>query len=94
MIKKDNRIIIQAVFIAGFLAFARCSSMIDDFSSDEKHVDEFSGVENHIPDWSEKEVAGTHPALWTSVASSSDGTRLAAAVYGGYIYTSTDGGTI
>ena len=29
---------------------------------------------------------------WQSIASSSDGTKLAAVVYGGYIYTSTDSG--
>ena len=30
--------------------------------------------------------------LWASVASSADGTHLAAVVAGGYVYTSTDGG--
>ena len=31
-------------------------------------------------------------SIWQSITSSSDGTKLAAVVYGGYIYTSTDSG--
>ena len=38
--------------------------------------------------WSQ--VAASHN--WHSITSSSDGTKLAAVVYGGYIYTSTDSG--
>ncbi len=43
--------------------------------------------------WTEREVQGTFGgSSWYSIASSSDGTKLAAVVMGGYIYTSTDGG--
>ena len=40
--------------------------------------------------WTEQ--SGSVSRSWVSIASSSDGTKLAAAVSGGYIYTSTDSG--
>ena len=40
--------------------------------------------------WTERTSAGSRS--WRGVASSSDGTKLVAIVYGGYIYTSTDSG--
>jgi hypothetical protein len=40
--------------------------------------------------WTQQTGSGQHN--WYSVASSSDGTKLAAVVNGGYIYTSTNGG--
>jgi len=43
--------------------------------------------------WSKKYVNGKmSPQYWQSITMSSDDTKLAACVYGGYIYTSTDGG--
>ena len=40
--------------------------------------------------WTQATTAGSRH--WTSIASSSDGTKLAAVEYNGYIYTSTDSG--
>jgi hypothetical protein len=46
-----------------------------------------------IPHWVEKDVPGAMGSnYWVSITSSSDGTKLAAVVEDGYIYTSTDGG--
>jgi len=43
--------------------------------------------------WSKKYVPGKMSKQdWFDIAMSSDGTKLAACVYKGYIYTSTDGG--
>ena len=43
--------------------------------------------------WVAMKVPGKgNPSYWYSITSSSDGTRLAAVVYNGYIYTSTDSG--
>ena len=41
--------------------------------------------------WTERTSSGSRN--WISIASSSDGTKLAAAVSGGYVYTSTDSGS-
>src|ERR1035438_3931173 len=40
--------------------------------------------------WTDQTAAGSR--IWRSITSSSDGTELAAAVFGGDIYTSTNGG--
>ena len=40
--------------------------------------------------WTERTSAGSRD--WRAIACSSDGQRIAAAVSGGYIYTSADGG--
>lgn len=40
--------------------------------------------------WTERTASGQR--VWTSITASSDGTKLAAVVYNGYIYTSTDSG--
>lgn len=40
--------------------------------------------------WTDRTAAGARQ--WASITSSADGTKLAAGVWGGYIYTSTDSG--
>ena len=47
-----------------------------------------AGGEECFDTWTQRDSA----RVWSGVAASSDGTKLAATVYGGRIYTSTDGG--
>jgi len=50
-------------------------------------------ISTNEPKWYEKVVPGSSSNnYWKSIAMSSDGSKIAAAVFGGYIYTSTDGG--
>ncbi|MFZ2152006.1 MAG: hypothetical protein WAV09_02775, partial [Minisyncoccia bacterium] len=49
-----------------------------------------SSSETFALTWTEQTSSGSR--TWVTVTSSSDGTKLAAGVYGGYIYTSTDSG--
>jgi hypothetical protein len=42
--------------------------------------------------WTEREVSGGEGVSWGSVACSSDGMKLVACVYNGYVFTSVDGG--
>jgi len=61
--------------------------------SSSKSSSSSSSASNFI--WSQKYVSGKMPPQsWQSIAMSSDGTKLAACVEDGYIYTSTDGGKI
>jgi hypothetical protein len=67
---------------------ALTSLVINNLGYGGKVAGDFSSVLSNT--WVERTVVGSK--IWTSITSSSDGTKLAAVVYGGYIYTSTDSG--
>jgi hypothetical protein len=76
-------IIIDAVFI---LLFFGCISTQESDSEQEN-------IESGTMIWKERKVLGSiWFFLWHCITSSSNGMSLAAGAYGGYIYTSNDGG--
>ena len=62
------------------------ATFVGDLSNDNGKL----SLANLTGTWTKRDTSGQRN--WNGITSSSDGTKLAATVYGGYIYTSTDSG--
>ncbi len=85
------RSVLKTAFLFALASAIVFSCSLSSFSDDEDDdEDEVTG--GYGASWTERPIAGAMGwSGWKAVASSADGTRLAA-VNGGYVYTSTDGG--
>ncbi len=90
MIKKLSRLVLPLALTIAFVSFPL--STLE--ASSPKHPSKIPSVQRDpsiiLPQWTAETSSGQRN--WQAITSSSDGTKLAAVVQGGYIYTSTDSG--